>query len=53
MNWENIWMTVFGKTTLGGLDMGFWVSMIVVAVIVVLMNVIFWGMKPKKPIDTN
>lgn len=46
--WTNIWMTLFGMDTLLGLNMGFWVSMGVTALIVVLMNVIFWGMKPKK-----
>ena len=35
-----------------GLDLGFWVSMAVVALIVVAMNAVFWGMKPqKKPTD--
>ncbi len=48
MNWAKIWMDLFGTTTLWGLDMGFWVSMGVVALIVILMNVIFWCLKPKK-----
>lgn len=47
MNWTNIWMNLFGTTTLFGLDIGFWVAMAVVALIVVLMNVVFWGMKTK------
>lgn len=48
MNWTNIWLKLFGKTSLFGLDMGFWVAMAVVLFIVVLMNVVFWGMKPKR-----
>lgn len=48
MNLISIWMSLFGTDTLWGLDMGFWVSMGVVALIVVLMNVVFWLMKPKK-----
>ncbi len=48
MNWTNIWMRFFGTSTLFGLDMGFWVAMAVIALIVVLMNVVFWGMKSKK-----
>lgn len=40
-------MTLFGTTSLFGLDMGFWVAMAVVALIVILMNVVFWGMKSK------
>lgn len=40
-------MTVFGTTHWLGLDLGFWVSLAVVA-----MNAVFWGMKPqKKPTD--
>ena len=40
-------MNLFGTTQLFGLNMGFWVSMAVVAIIVILMNVVFWSMKPK------
>ena len=52
MNWKDSRMTLFGTVDLFGLDMGFWVSMAVVALIVVVMNAVFWGMKPqKKPAD--
>ena len=63
MNWNELWMTVFGTTHWLGLDLGFWASLAVVALIVVamiaavflivvLMNAVFWGMKPqKKPTD--
>ncbi|MDO4219134.1 MAG: hypothetical protein Q4C78_04000 [Synergistaceae bacterium] len=47
MNWVNLWMKLFGRTELLGLNMGFWVSMAVIALIVILMNVVFWSMKPK------
>lgn len=47
MNWAKIWMDLFGTTTFLGLDMGFWVSMAVVLLIVVLMNIVFWSIKPK------
>ncbi len=47
MNWINLWMKIFGTSELLGLNMGFWVSMAVVATIVILMNVVFWNMKPK------
>lgn len=49
MNWTKIWLDLFGTTTLWGLDMGFWVAMAAVLLIVVLMNVVFWGMKPQQP----
>ena len=48
MNWKDIWMTLFGAADWLGLNMGFWVSMAVVALIVVVMNVVFWGIKPRK-----
>lgn len=48
MNWTKIWMSLFGTTTLWGIDMGFWVSMAVVGLIVVFMNVVFWSKKPKQ-----
>lgn len=47
MTMTDIWIKLFGSTEFHGLNMGFWVSMIVVAVIVILMNAVFWGMKPK------
>ena len=53
MNWAKIWMDLFGTTTLWGLNMGFWVSMGVVLLIVILMNVVFWIMKAKKKDSTD
>lgn len=43
----SIWMDLFGTETLFDLNMGFWVAMSAVIVLVILMNVIFWSMKPK------
>ena len=43
----SIWMDFLGMDTLFNLNMGFWVSMSAVIVLVILMNVIFWSMKPK------
>ena len=48
MNWTKIWMNIFGTATLFGLDMGFWVSLGAVVLIVILMNLIFWGIRPKE-----
>lgn len=48
MNWAKLWMKVFGRTTFIGLDMGFWVSLVIVILIVILMNLIFWMLKPQK-----
>ena len=49
MNWATIWMSLFGTTSFLGIDMGFWVGMAVILLIVVLMNVVFWSMKPPRP----
>ena len=48
MNWTNLWIKLFGTTKFMGLDMGFWVSIAVVIVVVILMNVIFWNMEKNK-----
>lgn len=48
MNWETIWMDLFGTTSFGGINMGFWAAMAVVLLIVILMNVVFWSLKPKR-----
>lgn len=46
INWQAIWIKLFGTNEWLGLNMGFWVGMAVVILIVILMNVIFWSMKP-------
>ena len=48
MKWSKIWMSLFGTCEWLGLNIGFWVSMAVVVIIVILINVVFWSMKPKK-----
>lgn len=48
VNWNEIWMKLFGTTEWLGLNMGFWVSMAVVVLIVIIMNLVFWGMKPQE-----
>lgn len=53
MNVANIWMTLFGTTELFGLNMGFWVSLAAVALIVVIENIVFWNMKPHKKDGTS
>lgn len=56
MNWMDLWMKLFGTSELFGLNIGFWVAMAVVLLIVIVMNVVFWSMKPKtdaKSPETN
>lgn len=54
MEWKELWMTIFGTCDWMGLNMGFWVSMTVVLLIVIAMNAVLWGIesryiKPKSP----
>jgi hypothetical protein len=52
MDLNNIWIELFGTTQWYGIDMGFWASMVVCVIIVIVMNVVFWRMKPKeKPVE--
>ena len=53
MNWITLWISLFGRASLLGIDMGFWVAMAAVCLIVLLMNAIFWGMKPKNRSDPS
>ena len=53
MNWTAIWRNLFGTGSVLGIAMGFWVGMAVVLLIVILMNVVFWSLKPKKPEDVS
>ena len=48
MTWSKLWMDLFGVTSFCGVDMGFWIALSAVLLIVILMNVVFWGIKPKK-----
>ncbi len=50
INWKSLWMLLFGRCEFLGLNMGFWVSMAAVLLIVIVMHVVFWSLKPlKKP----
>ncbi len=53
MNWQSIWMQLFNTTEFLGINMGFWVSMAVTLILVILMNIIFWSQKPYKKDKTN
>ena len=50
MNWNNMWNTLFNTTELFGINMGFWVCLLIIIIIVILMNVVFWSMKPLKTV---
>ncbi len=47
VDWPALWVRLFGSVDgWFGIDWGFWVSMIVVALFVVIENVFFWTRKP-------
>lgn len=46
MNWKEIWLKYFGTTEYLGINMGFWVSAAIVIMIVLIMNLICWKIKP-------
>lgn len=48
MTWSKLWMDLFGSTSFCGIDIGFWAALSAVLLIVILMNAVFWGIKPKK-----
>ena len=48
MNFAKLWLKLFGTTTFLSLDIGFWVSMGISLLVAILMNIVFWSMKPYK-----
>ncbi len=42
IDWKGLWDTLFGTQELFGINMGFWIAMIVTALVVVVQNLIFW-----------
>ena len=48
MNIAKLWLKLFGTTTFLSLDIGFWVSMGISLLVAILMNIVFWSMKPYK-----
>lgn len=40
-------MTLNILATLGGIDIGFWISMGISLLVAIVMNVVFWSLKPK------
>ena len=46
MNWTQLFLKLFGRTELFGINLGFWVAMGICLLMVVSMNLVFWGIKP-------
>ena len=47
MNFNTLWLNLFGTTELLGVNLGFWAAMLICLLVVVLMNAVLWGIKPK------
>ncbi len=48
MNWSGLWEALFHTQEICHVNMGFWVSMGIVCLVVVVQNLVFWLMKPSK-----
>lgn len=53
MNFRKIWLALFGTDEWLGLDIGFFVALGLVILLVILMNVVFWTRKPLHPADAT
>ncbi len=48
MNWSALWVKVFGTSSWLGLDMGFWMALLICLLVIFVMNVVVWSIHPKK-----
>ncbi len=46
MNLDALFISLFGYDKLWNIDMSFWASMALIGLVVVIMNVVYWNMKP-------
>ncbi len=47
MNWKELWLSLWGTTEFLGVDMGFWMAMAMIVLIVIVMNLVAWSLRPK------
>lgn len=47
MNWKELWLSLWGTTEFLGVDMGFWMAMAMIVLIVIVMNLMAWSLRPK------
>lgn len=43
MNWKLLWIKFFNTTEFLRINLGFWISIVIILIIVILMNIIFWN----------
>ncbi len=48
MNLDDLFVSLFGCKEILNVDISFWVVMAIVALIVVIMNIVYWNMSPAK-----
>ena len=47
MNLTDLYMKIFGTDQFLGINMGFWLSMAISVLVVLIQNLTFWTMKPR------
>lgn len=47
MNWKELWLSLWGTTEFLGVDMGFWMAMAMIVLIVIVTNLVAWSLRPK------
>ena len=47
MDWKELWLSLWGITEFLGVDMGFWMAMAMIVLIVIVMNLVAWSLRPK------
>ena len=47
MDWKELWLSLWGTTEFLGVDMGFWMAMAMIVLIVIVMNLVAWSLRPK------
>lgn len=52
-NWDLIWMKLFGRLDLFGIDMGFWLSIGACLIAVIVMNAVLWSIPPLDDADSG
>ena len=45
-NLTNLWLRLFETSDFLGVNIGFWISMMICLIVVIVMNIVFWSMKP-------
>lgn len=47
MNWDALWIRLFGTARWMGADISFWAALAFCLMVILIMNGIAWGIRPK------